>query len=82
MNKKYLYTKVLHNCSGEQTHVSIRHMHELAQMESCVPEARALVSLHIFRGSPGLRNSIRIPCACSIGGLCAIYASSEGSDES
>ena len=49
------------NCSGEQTHVSIRHMHELAQMESCVPEAKALVSLHIFRGSSGLRNSIRIP---------------------
>ena len=24
-----------------------------------------------------LRNSIRIPCACSIGGVCVIYASSE-----
>ena len=29
-----------------------------------------------------LSNSIKIPCACSIGGLCAIYASSEDSGES
>ena len=73
-------------CSGKQAHLNIRHSAKITcacyKWKFVCQKRRFWQVCTYAKARRGLCNSIRIPCACSIGGLCAIYLSNEGSGES
>ena len=73
-------------CSGEQSHLNIRHSAKIAcacyKWKFVCQKQRFWRVCTFAQARLSLCNSIRTQCACLIGGLCAIYSGSEGSGES
>ena len=71
-------------CSSKQAYLIIPQFQNtsLLKWKFVCQKRRLLWVCKFAQARLNIHNSIRIPRACSIGGLCAIYTSSQGSSES